>query len=49
MLLRIAMDAEREALLQARSKGAYPSRVLGRAEALLDREEARLERRVDDE
>jgi CPA1 family monovalent cation:H+ antiporter len=49
MLLRIAMDAEREALLQARSKGAYPSRVLSRAEALLDREEARLERRVDDE
>jgi CPA1 family monovalent cation:H+ antiporter len=49
MLLRVAMDAEREALLQARSKGAYPSRVLSRAEALLDREEARLERRVDDE
>lgn len=45
MLLRLAIDAEREALLDARSKGVYPSRVLGRAQALLDQEEARLERR----
>lgn len=45
LLLRIAIDAQREALLEARSKGAYPSRVLGRAQALLDQEEARLERR----
>jgi CPA1 family monovalent cation:H+ antiporter len=44
MLLRIAVDAEREALLEARSRGDYPSRVLGRAQALLDQEEARLER-----
>jgi len=44
MLLRVAVDAEREALLEARSRGAYPSRVLGRAQALLDQEEARLER-----
>jgi CPA1 family monovalent cation:H+ antiporter len=45
VLLRLAIDAEREALLDARSKGVYPSRVLGRAQALLDQEEARLERR----
>ena len=45
LLLHIAIDAQREALLEARSKGAYPSRVLGRAQALLDQEEARLERR----
>ncbi|GAB3613582.1 cation:proton antiporter [Humibacter ginsengisoli] len=45
LLLRIAIDAQREALLEARSKGAYPSRVLGKAQALLDQEEARLERR----
>lgn len=49
MLLRVAIDAEREALLEARSKGAYPSRVLGRAQALLDEEESRLERRIERE
>ncbi|GAB3802102.1 sodium:proton antiporter [Humibacter antri] len=45
LLLRIAIDAQREALLEARSKGAYPSRVLSKAQSLLDQEEARLERR----
>ena len=43
MLLRVTIDAEREALLEARSKGVYPSRVLNRAESLLDQEEARLD------
>ncbi len=48
MLLRVAIDAEREALLDARSRGDYPSRVLRRAQELLDQEEARLERRSAD-
>ncbi|MGA0566271.1 cation:proton antiporter [Rathayibacter sp. KR2-224] len=47
MLLRVAIEAERQALLAARSKGSYPSRVLRRAQMLLDQEEARLERRLD--
>ncbi|MHA7986850.1 cation:proton antiporter [Rathayibacter sp. CAU 1779] len=47
MLLQLALDAERAALLEARSKGAYSSRVLNRAQSLLDQEEARLERRAD--
>jgi NhaP-type Na+/H+ or K+/H+ antiporter len=34
--------AERAALLDARSRGSYPSRVLWRAQELLDAEEARL-------
>lgn len=34
--------AERDALLEARSRGDYPSRVLQRAQELLDAEEARL-------
>lgn len=36
------LAAERDALLQARSRGSYPSRVLLRAQELLDSEEARL-------
>ncbi|NQX12415.1 sodium:proton antiporter [Microbacteriaceae bacterium VKM Ac-2855] len=42
-LLRLAIvDAERESLLDARARGAYPSRILGRAQAMLDLEETRL-------
>ncbi|GAB2450008.1 CPA1 family monovalent cation:H+ antiporter [Conyzicola lurida] len=37
------LQAEREALLEARSTGSYPSRILGRAQAMLDLEETRLE------
>lgn len=36
------LAAERNALLEARSRGSYPSRVLARAQELLDSEEARL-------
>jgi CPA1 family monovalent cation:H+ antiporter len=37
------LGAEREALLEARSRGEYPSRVLMRAQAMLDVEESRLQ------
>jgi NhaP-type Na+/H+ or K+/H+ antiporter len=37
------LQAEREALLDARSSGSYPSRILGRAQAMLDLEQTRLE------
>jgi NhaP-type Na+/H+ or K+/H+ antiporter len=37
------LQAERAALLDARSTGSYPSRVLARAQAMLDLEETRLE------
>ena len=41
--LRLAVvTAEREALLDARSRLAYPQRILGQAQALLDLEETRL-------
>ena len=41
--LRLAVvTAEREALLDARSRRAYPQRILGQAQALLDLEETRL-------
>lgn len=41
--LRLAvLDAERQALLLAPARGSYPSRVLFRAQRLLDVEEARL-------
>jgi monovalent cation/hydrogen antiporter len=42
-LRREVLAAEREALLDARSRGAYPSRILERAQSLLDQEESRLE------
>lgn len=42
-LRRAVLRAEREALLEARSAGSYPSRILQRAQAMLDLEEARLE------
>jgi NhaP-type Na+/H+ or K+/H+ antiporter len=42
-LRREVLAAEREALLEARSTGAYPSRILNRAQAMLDFEETRLE------
>ncbi|MFT2692706.1 cation:proton antiporter [Clavibacter zhangzhiyongii] len=43
-LRRHVLDAEREALLEARGSGAHPSRVLARAQRMLDQEEARLGR-----
>jgi NhaP-type Na+/H+ or K+/H+ antiporter len=42
-LRREVLAAEREALLEARSSGAYPSRILNRAQTMLDFEETRLE------
>lgn len=42
-LRREVLQAERAVLLEARSRGTYPSRILTRAEALLDLEESRLE------
>jgi CPA1 family monovalent cation:H+ antiporter len=42
-LRREVLQAEREVLLDARGRGAYPSRILQRAQSLLDLEEARLE------
>ncbi len=42
-LRREVLQAEREALLEARARGAYPSRILQRAQSMLDLEEARLE------
>lgn len=43
VLRREVLQAERQALLDARSEGAYPSRILARAQSLLDLEETRLE------
>ena len=41
--LRLAVvEAERERLLELRRQGAYPSRILGEAQAMLDLEETRL-------
>ncbi|HMH58507.1 MAG TPA: sodium:proton antiporter [Galbitalea sp.] len=42
-LRREVLQAEREALLEARASGAYASRILSRAQAMLDFEETRLE------
>ncbi|MBN9141340.1 MAG: sodium:proton antiporter [Micrococcales bacterium] len=42
-LRREVLIAERAVLLDARSRGAYPSRILQRAQSLLDLEEARLQ------
>jgi CPA1 family monovalent cation:H+ antiporter len=42
-LRREVLQAERAALLEARSSGTYPSRILIRAQAMLDLEETRLE------
>ena len=42
-LRREVLAAERESLLDARSRGAYPSRILLRAQTMLDLEEARLQ------
>ncbi len=42
-LRREVLQAEREALLEARSTGSYPSRILTRAQTMLDLEETRLE------
>jgi CPA1 family monovalent cation:H+ antiporter len=43
LLRREVLAAERDVLLEARARGAYPSRIVQRAQALLDLEEARLE------
>jgi CPA1 family monovalent cation:H+ antiporter len=42
-LRREVLAAEREALLEARASGGYASRILNRAQAMLDLEETRLE------
>jgi len=42
-LRREVLQAERAALLEARSEGTYPSRILSRAQAMIDLEETRLE------
>ena len=42
-LRREVLRAERDALLEARSTGTYPSRILARAQTMLDLEETRLE------
>ncbi|HEV7741883.1 MAG TPA: sodium:proton antiporter [Pseudolysinimonas sp.] len=42
-LRREVLQAERAVLLEAYSRGSYPSRILTRAQSLLDLEEARLE------
>ncbi|HEY2642670.1 MAG TPA: sodium:proton antiporter [Galbitalea sp.] len=42
-LRREVLEAEREALHNARSEGMYASRILSRAQAMLDLEETRLE------
>ena len=42
-LRREVLQAERAALLEARSTGKYPSRILSRAQVMLDLEETRLE------
>ncbi|RII90254.1 sodium:proton antiporter, partial [Clavibacter californiensis] len=47
MLRRHVLDAERAALLEARGTGEHPSRVLARAQRMLDQEEARLGRQAD--
>lgn len=43
LLRRAVLDAEREALLDARSEGAYSSHILSQAQTWLDLEETRLE------
>ncbi|QHC59073.1 sodium:proton antiporter [Rathayibacter sp. VKM Ac-2760] len=42
-LRRAVLTAEREALLEARGRGVYSSRILRRAQLMLDAEETRLE------
>lgn len=42
-LRREVLQAERDALLEARATGTYPSRILMRAQTMLDLEETRLE------
>jgi len=41
-LRAVVLEAEREALLEARSRGNYPSRVLTKAQAMLDFDESRM-------
>jgi CPA1 family monovalent cation:H+ antiporter len=47
-LRREVLRAERDALLAARSRGDYPSRILSRAQGLLDLEETRIQQ-IDDQ
>jgi len=47
-LRRIVLDAERAALLDARSAGSYSSRTLARAQQLLDIEESRFDQATHD-
>ncbi len=44
-LRALVLDAERQALLEARSRGNYPSRVLSRAQVMLDFDESRMAQR----
>jgi CPA1 family monovalent cation:H+ antiporter len=44
-LRALVLDAERAALLEARSRGNYPSRVLSRAQVMLDFDESRMAQR----
>jgi CPA1 family monovalent cation:H+ antiporter len=41
-LRAVVLEAEREALLEARSRGNYPSRVLTKAQGMLDFDESRM-------
>jgi NhaP-type Na+/H+ or K+/H+ antiporter len=41
-LRAVVLEAEREALLEARSRGDYPSRVLTKAQGMLDFDESRM-------
>ncbi|MDM4762881.1 cation:proton antiporter [Galbitalea sp. SE-J8] len=43
VLVHHMIEAQREALLEARSEGTYPSRLIERAQAMLDLEQTRIE------
>jgi NhaP-type Na+/H+ or K+/H+ antiporter len=47
-LRSVVLDAEREALLDARSRGNYPSRILSKAQTMLDFDESRMAQREKD-
>ncbi|MFF1572880.1 cation:proton antiporter [Leifsonia sp. NPDC058292] len=47
-LKTVVLDAERAALLEARSRGNYPSRILTKAQQMLDFDESRMAQREKD-
>ncbi|GAA1443454.1 cation:proton antiporter [Leifsonia poae] len=47
-LRSLVLDAERDALLEARSRGNYPSRILTKAQTMLDFDESRMAQREND-